>query len=83
MLENILLIVIVGLIAGFLAGKVVRGRGFGCVGDVIVGMLGAWLGPKLFEMANFNVGEGLAWRIGVAFVGALVFAGILRLLARR
>ena len=73
---------IIGLIAGWLAGKVMRGGGFGVVGDMIVGVIGAFLGGWLFSLLGISAGGGLIGSIIVAFVGALVLLFLLRLIKR-
>ena len=73
---------IIGLIAGWLAGKVMRGGGFGVVGDMIVGVIGAFLGGWLFSLLGISAGGGLIGSIIVAFVGALVLLFLLRLIRR-
>lgn len=73
---------LIGLIAGWLAGKVMRGGGFGVVGDMIVGVIGALLGGWLFGKLGISAGGGLVGAIITAFVGAIVFIFLLRLLRR-
>ena len=73
---------LIGLIAGWLAGKVMRGGGFGVVGDMIVGVIGAFLGGWLFSLLGISAGGGLIGSIIVAFVGALVLLFLLRLIRR-
>lgn len=76
--------IIVGLIAGWLAGVVVKGGGFGCVGDIIVGVIGGLLGGfiafNFFHMGDPMSGINLP-SILVAFVGAVIFVVILRLVS--
>lgn len=72
---------IVGLIAGFLAGVVMRGGGFGIVGDIIAGIIGAFIGGWLFGLLGISSGGGLLGSIIVAFIGACILIGILRLIA--
>ena len=78
--------IVVGLIAGWLAGLLVKGSGYGCVGDIIVGviggMLGGWLASYFFHMGDPMSGINLQ-SILVAFVGAVLFVIILRLLSGR
>jgi len=73
---------IVGLIAGFLAGLVMRGGGFGVVGDIIAGIIGAFIGGWLFSLLGVSAGGGLVGSIIVAFIGACILIGILRLISR-
>jgi uncharacterized membrane protein YeaQ/YmgE (transglycosylase-associated protein family) len=81
-IETILLWAVIGLIAGWLASAVVGG-GYGIIGDIVVGVVGAFLGGFLFR--NFGVGtpfNGMAGTIFVAFIGAVVLLLLLRLLNR-
>ena len=74
--------ILVGLVAGWLAGVLVKGGGFGVVGDIIVGVLGAVLGGFLFGFRGFSGGGGLLGSIVVATVGAVVLIFVLRLVKR-
>ncbi|MCK1626854.1 GlsB/YeaQ/YmgE family stress response membrane protein [Bradyrhizobium sp. 160] len=56
--ESLLIILFVGLVAGWLAGQIVRGTGFGIVGDIIVGILGAFVGSWLFPQLGVHLGSG-------------------------
>lgn len=77
--ENLMIIILVGLIAGWLAGQVMRGAGFGLVGDLIVGLLGALIGDWLLPRLDIHIGVGLLALIINAFIGAIVLLIILRL----
>ena len=80
-LYALLIWILVGFVAGWLA-SLVMGRGFGVVGDVIIGILGAFLGSYLFRSLGVKVPiKGIPGTILVAFVGAMVLILILRLLA--
>ena len=71
---------VVGLIAGALAGRVVRGRGFGCLVDIVVGVAGAFIGGIL--VGYFVQGIAGFWEsLVVAFIGAVVLLGALRLVS--
>jgi uncharacterized membrane protein YeaQ/YmgE (transglycosylase-associated protein family) len=73
--------VIVGLVAGVLASLVMGGTGFGIIGDIIIGIVGAFVGGWLFrQLGVTSPMGGLAGVIFVAFVGALVLIFILRLI---
>ena len=72
---------LIGLIAGWLAGRVMRGGGFGLVGDMIVGVIGALLGGWLFGLLGIG-GGGLIWSLITAFVGAVILIFLLRLIRR-
>ncbi len=75
--------IVVGLIAGWLAGLVVKGGGFGCIGDIIVGviggLLGGWVASRFFHMGDPMSGFNLE-SILVAFAGAVILVILLRLL---
>lgn len=79
---NLLWFLIVGLIAGWLAGVLVKGGGYGLVGDLIVGAVGAILGGWLFSAFGATGGGGLIGSIIVATVGAVVLLLIVRLVKR-
>jgi uncharacterized membrane protein YeaQ/YmgE (transglycosylase-associated protein family) len=69
---------IVGLIAGWIAGKVSRGRGFGCIANVILGLIGAVLGGWIFTKLGV-LGGGLIYSVAAATVGAVILVAIARL----
>jgi uncharacterized membrane protein YeaQ/YmgE (transglycosylase-associated protein family) len=73
---------LIGLVAGWLAGQLVKGGGFGVVGDIVVGVLGALLGGFLFSSLGVSSGGGLLGAIIVATIGAVVLIFILRLVKR-
>jgi len=80
-LTSLIWFLLIGLIAGWLAGRVMRGGGFGVVGDMIVGIIGALLGGWLFGVLGIHAG-GLIGSIITAFVGAVLFILLLRLIRR-
>ena len=80
MLESLLWWIVVGLIAGFLAGVVMRGGGFGIVGDIVVGILGAIIGGFLAGLLGLGA-SGLVGTIIIAFIGACVLIALLRALS--
>ena len=82
-LENIAVFVLVGLIAGFLAGLVVMGRGRGWFWNLVIGMLGAVIGGWLAGLAHISIGYGIFGQIVIAFVGAVLLLLVWRLLFRR
>jgi uncharacterized membrane protein YeaQ/YmgE (transglycosylase-associated protein family) len=79
--ESLFVIILVGLIAGWLAGQVMRGSGFGLVGDLIVGLLGALIGDWLLPQLNIHLGVGLVALTINALIGAIVLLLILRLVS--
>ncbi len=74
--------ILIGLIAGWLSGKVTRGAGFGCLADVILGLIGALLGGWLFSQLGIW-GGGFLFSLAAATVGAVLLVAIARLLAGR
>lgn len=74
--------IIVGLIAGWLAGKVMKGGGYGLVMDIVLGLLGAMLGGSLFGMLGITAGGGIIGGILVAFVGGVILVWIARQLKK-
>ena len=73
---------IVGLIAGWLASMLVKSGGYGLLGDMVVGVLGAFLGGFLFGTLGFAVDGGLLGSILVATVGAVILITLLRVIKR-
>jgi uncharacterized membrane protein YeaQ/YmgE (transglycosylase-associated protein family) len=81
-IETFLLWIAIGLVAGWLASAVVGG-GFGVIGDIVVGIVGAFVGGLIFRGLNIHTPfRGLASTIFVAFIGAVVLLLILRLIRR-
>jgi uncharacterized membrane protein YeaQ/YmgE (transglycosylase-associated protein family) len=78
--EGILVILFVGLVAGWLAGKIVRGTGFGIIGDILVGIAGALVASYLFPRLGFHLGTGLLSEILYSAIGAVLLLLIVRLL---
>jgi len=79
---NFVLFILIGLIAGALAGRIVSGHGFGFVGDIVVGVIGAFLGGWLFStFLGTAGGGGVLMNLVVAFIGAIVLLGVIRLVA--
>ena len=81
--ESVLVIIFVGLVAGWLAGQVMRGSGFGLIGDLIVGFLGALIGDWLLPQLHVHLGVGIVALIINAFIGAIVLLLALRLVGGR
>jgi uncharacterized membrane protein YeaQ/YmgE (transglycosylase-associated protein family) len=79
---NIVWFIVVGLIAGWLAGQLMRGGGFGVIGDIVVGIIGALIGGLLFSSLGIWAGGGLLGAIIVATIGAIVLIFLLRLIRR-
>ena len=77
--ESLLVILLVGLIAGWLAGRIVEGSGFGLVGDLAIGIVGAFIGDWLLPQVGVHLGAGIVGVIINATVGAVVLLLIIRL----
>ena len=79
--HTVLVMLLVGLVAGWLAGKIVRGTGFGLVGDIVIGVLGAFIGNWLLLQLGIHLGVGLLPAILSATIGAvglLLVVGLVR-----
>jgi uncharacterized membrane protein YeaQ/YmgE (transglycosylase-associated protein family) len=81
-IELLVIWLIIGAIAGWLAGQVMSGGGFGLVGDVIVGIIGAVVAGLLLPRLGIYIGGGLLGAIINAFIGACVVLFVLRLIKR-
>ncbi len=77
--EGILVILFVGLVAGWLAGRIVRGTGFGIVGDILVGIAGALVANYLFPKLGIRLGTGLVASIIQSAIGAIILLLVVRL----
>jgi uncharacterized membrane protein YeaQ/YmgE (transglycosylase-associated protein family) len=73
---------VIGAVAGWLAGQFMRGNGFGLLGDIIVGVIGAFIGGYLWP-SGLAIGGGLVGRLIVAFIGAVLLLFIVRLFSGR
>ena len=76
-------LIVIGAIAGWLAGRFMRGNGFGLVGDVIVGVAGAFIGSYVFRATGVEFGTGLVGGLLVALAGALLLLFVVRLFTGR
>ncbi len=77
--ESIVIILLVGLIAGWLAGQIVRGTGFGLIGDIAIGIVGAFIASWLLPRLGIALGFGLVREIVNATIGAVVLLLIIRI----
>jgi uncharacterized membrane protein YeaQ/YmgE (transglycosylase-associated protein family) len=73
---------IIGVVAGWLAGLLVKGGGFGLIGDIVVGVIGAFIGGWLAGVLHISIGSGLISSIITATIGAVLLIFILRLVRR-
>lgn len=70
--------IIIGLIAGWLAGKIARGRGFGCITDIVLGLIGSFLGGWIFSKLGI-LGNGFLYSLAAATLGAVILVSIAHL----
>ena len=75
--------IVVGLIAGWLAGQVMRGGGYGILIDIVLGLVGGVIGGWLFGALGLSAGGGVIGSVLVAFVGAVILVAISRAIKRR
>jgi uncharacterized membrane protein YeaQ/YmgE (transglycosylase-associated protein family) len=74
-------VVLIGMLAGWLAGKITKGSGFGLLGDLVVGILGSLVGSFLFGLIGIFA-YGLVGRLAMAVIGAIVLLWLIRLIKR-
>ena len=77
--ESIVIILLVGLVAGWLAGKIVRGTGFGLIGDMAIGVVGALIASWLLPQLHIGLGVGIVRQIIDATIGAVLLLLVVRL----
>ncbi len=81
--QSLLVILVVGIVAGYLAGRIMEGGGFGLIGDLIVGLIGAFIGDWLLPQLGIHLGTGIIELIVNALIGAIVLLFVLRLIGGR
>ncbi|HZL59754.1 MAG TPA: GlsB/YeaQ/YmgE family stress response membrane protein [Stellaceae bacterium] len=81
--ESLLVILLIGAIAGWLAGKIVQGTGFGLLGDIVIGIIGAFIASWLFPRLGIHLGAGMVAQIIAATLGAVLLLVIARLFRGR
>ncbi len=81
-LTGLLIFLAIGAVAGWLAGVLMKGGGFGLLGDIVVGIIGAVVGGALFGLLGLQAGGGLVGSIVTATVGAVVLLLIVRLIKK-
>jgi len=77
--ESLLVILFVGLVAGWLAGQIVQGTGFGILGDLLIGIVGAFIGSWLLPQLGIHLGTGVIGAIVNATIGAVLLLLVMRL----
>jgi uncharacterized membrane protein YeaQ/YmgE (transglycosylase-associated protein family) len=80
--ESIVIWLVVGAVAGWLAGMIVKGGGFGLIGDIVVGIVGAVIAGWLLPFLHINIGSGIIASIIDAVIGAVILLVVLRLIKR-
>lgn len=81
-IEALLIILIIGAIAGWLAGIIVKGFGFGLLGNIVVGIVGAFIAGFLFPRLGLNIGSGIAGSVIHATLGAVILLFLIKLVKR-
>jgi uncharacterized membrane protein YeaQ/YmgE (transglycosylase-associated protein family) len=80
--ESLIVILLIGAIAGWLAGIIVQGTGFGLIGDIVIGIVGAFIASYLFPRLGLHLGTGIAAEIIASTIGAVLLLVIVRLVRR-
>ena len=79
---NLVWILVVGAVAGWLAGQIMKGRGFGVIGNIVVGIVGAFVGNWLLTTLGVSLGSGLLGSILSALIGAIVLLFVIGLIKK-
>ncbi|CAM5385008.1 MAG TPA: GlsB/YeaQ/YmgE family stress response membrane protein [Mesorhizobium sp.] len=77
--ESLIVFLIIGAVAGWLAGLIVKGFGFGLVGNIVVGIVGAFIAGWLFPTLGISLGSGIIASIIHAAIGAIILLVLIRL----
>jgi uncharacterized membrane protein YeaQ/YmgE (transglycosylase-associated protein family) len=81
-LVDIVLWIVIGAVAGWIAGELMRGHGFGVIGNIIVGIVGAVIGGLIFDALDIGVGLGVLGSLLMALIGAVILLFLLGLFGR-
>lgn len=81
-MESLLVILLIGAIAGWLAGLIMKGGGFGLLGDIVVGIVGAFVGTYVLGKFGVSLGGGWLGAIFTATIGAVIVLALIRVLRR-
>ncbi|MGB3346082.1 MAG: GlsB/YeaQ/YmgE family stress response membrane protein [Candidatus Humimicrobiia bacterium] len=76
-LTSLIIFILVGLIAGWLAGMIMKGKGFGLISNIIIGLIGGLLGGWIFKSLNWSIGTGVVSSIITSLIGAIILLVIL------
>jgi uncharacterized membrane protein YeaQ/YmgE (transglycosylase-associated protein family) len=79
---EILGFLLIGLVAGWLAGKLMKGGGFGAIGNIAIGIIGALVGGFVFRTLGLSAGGGVIGSLVVATIGAVIFLFVVRLIKK-
>ncbi len=74
--EQLVYFLLIGLLAGWAAAEVMRGRGFGLIGNIVVGIIGAVIGGWLVDLLNIQTGGSIIWSLITAFFGAVILLAL-------
>lgn len=81
-IEALLIILLIGAVAGWLAGLIVKGYGFGLIGNIVVGIVGAFIANLILPFAGLSLGGGIVGSIIAATLGAVILLFLIRLIRR-
>jgi uncharacterized membrane protein YeaQ/YmgE (transglycosylase-associated protein family) len=81
-IESVIVLLLVGAVAGWLAGKIVSGFGFGLVGNIVVGILGAFIASWILPRLGIGIGGGILASIIHATIGAVILLALLRVVKK-
>ena len=81
-IESIVIFLLVGAIAGWLAGQLMKGAGFGLIGNIVVGIVGAFVAGLVFPAVGFPMGGGIVGSIISATIGAVILLFLIKLVKR-
>jgi len=79
---EIMLFLLIGAVAGWLAGLIMGGGGYGLIGDIVIGVIGGFIGGYLFRFLNLSAGSGWLGSLVTALVGAIILIAVVRTLKR-
>ena len=81
-MDNLIFTLIIGAVSGWLAGRIRQGYGFGLPGNIVVGIIGAFIGSRLFRQIGISLGSGLLSHILTSVIGALVLLFLIGLVGK-
>ena len=81
-IESIIILILIGAIAGWLAGQIVSGYGFGLIGNIVVGIVGAFIAGYLFPAIGISLGSGLVAAIIHSTIGAVILLVLIKVIKR-